>query len=151
MSGKRYKNHRNRVHNNHDILQDESSFDSGVRLGTEFQDLAFPFPQKDGAVSTSDRSLHLNTQLTLPCGGFTILSEWGRSQHHCDIVLRQLKWEKSAHSGSQKDLSSRLELKFILHADVKSLGIQLPEAEQEHTEKENKGLLMYNSEPNRLM
>ena len=65
MSGKRYKNHRNIVHNNHHILQDESSFDSGVRLGTEFQDLAFPFPQKDGAVSTSDRSLHLNTQLTL--------------------------------------------------------------------------------------
>ena len=65
MSGKRYKSHRNVVHNNHDILQDESSFDSGVRLGTEFQDLGFPFPQKDGAVSTSDRSLHLNTQLTL--------------------------------------------------------------------------------------
>ena len=59
MSGKRFKNQGNIVHNYHHILQDESIFDSWARTATEVQVPEFPFPQKDGAVSTSDTTQHL--------------------------------------------------------------------------------------------
>lgn len=139
MSRKRFKD---TVYNNHHSLQDKNLFDSWAGTATEFEDPELPFPQKDGAVSTFDRNLHLIP--SWPCGVKRIYHSWGVGKESA-IPWRNAMSNKLGEMLLSQDLRETLiltrpELTFIWQADMKSLlGIQLPGA----MEKENKGPLIW--------
>lgn len=64
-SGKRFKNHRNIVPNNHHVLRDEIIFDSWTRIATKFLNPALSFPQKRWSCQHLWQASVSNAQLTL--------------------------------------------------------------------------------------